>query len=161
MANVCFNYVTISGSADNMAVLYQDLQANKFDAEMCIVDSLEYIKESDNKIAFTAESRWVPPFEVLKRISEDYRVEIACQYDECSADMAGEFCFNSGENEYENNYGYLEGMYRFCDWYSFIENEAIPRMENYEDLEEYLEDFEFCTQKERDELAKLYTECMS
>jgi hypothetical protein len=158
MANVCFNYVTIGGSADNIAVLYKDLKANKFDDEMCIVDSLEYIKESDKKIAFTAETRWVPPTETLRKISGDYGVEITCQYDECSADMAGQFDIYYGEDAGEHHYSYLEGMYRFTDWYNFIENEAIPRIENYEDLEEYLEDFEFCTPEERKELEKLYTE---
>jgi hypothetical protein len=149
MANICFNYITIFGNAETI----KEIKAKYF--EDIYNDNIN--DETETELIFSHESRWSPPEEWVQEMS-CYGVTVECEYDECGADMAGKFSYANGMKIFEIEFRYLEGMYHRLDWHEFIECEVFNRIEDNEELEEFLSDFEFVTDEEREELITIFNE---
>lgn len=152
MANVCFNYIEAFGDAKAI---------EKFNNEMLIDDQiyfLEVINLEDRKIKISSETRWLPPKEWVINNSKEFGILIECQYEECGNDISGNFGFDKGEKVFDLEFTYLEGKYNFMDWFEFIECEVLNRIEDNEDLETFLEDFNFVNPQEREELITIFNE---
>jgi hypothetical protein len=152
MANVCFNYIEAFGDAKAI---------EKFNNEMLIDDqmySLETIDCEEGKIRISSETRWSPPEEWVINNSKEFGLLIECEYGECGANISGKFGFDKGEKVFDLEFTYLEGRYNLLDWYEFVEFEVLHRIEDNEDLETFLEDFDFVSLQEREELITIFNE---
>jgi hypothetical protein len=152
MANVCINWIQAFGDANAIKKFNKELQ---MDEDMY---SLDLIRNEGAEITFSAESRWAPPVDWIRDNSSDFGLLIECEYSEPGSDIAGKFSYKNGEKVMDLEFRYLEGRYQLMDWYEFIECEVQYRIQDAETLDEFLEDFDFCTEKEIKELTELYHE---
>lgn len=157
MANNCFNYIQVFGSENGMKMFYSNLIKDRYEDDFSVVGISDFSKDPTS-LEFSAESRWSPPKEILQAISSDYGLVVECEYDEWGSDIAGKFGFDKGELVFNLEFGYLEGKYHFMDWNEFLECEAIPRLDDCESFNEFMDMFDFVDAKEHAELVEIYRE---
>ena len=157
MANNCFNYIQVFGSEKGMKMFYDNLLKNRYEDEFVVVGISDFSKDPTN-LEFSAESKWSPPKDKLQSLSKDYNLVIECEYDEWGSDIAGKFGFDKGELVFNLEFGYLEGKYHFEEWNDFLESEAIPRLDDCESFNEFMDMFHFVNAKEHAELVEIYRE---
>jgi hypothetical protein len=155
MANVCCNWIQAFGNAKAIEKLEKELM---MDEDMY---SLEHIRTDGGEITFSCESRWAPPVDWIRDNSREFGVLIECEYSEGGSNIAGKFSYKNGEKIMDLEFAYLEGRYFLMDWFEFMEGEVFYRLDDAESLEEFLEDFHFCTEEEIKELTELYNETVS
>lgn len=153
MANICLNYIRAFGDAEAISKLEKHLVSTR---EVEIVGIDEPI---EGEMTFTIESRWSPPVEWIQELSEMYSgVLLECEYEEGGADIWGKFGFREGELLFTMELPYLEGKHKSMIWNEFLECEVLHRMDEEISLEEFLEDFQFCSEDEINELKEIYHE---
>lgn len=152
MANVCFNWIQAFGDAKAIEKFNNEL------VEDISMYSFELNRNDGTEVTYSSETRWAPPVEWVENNSREFGLLIECEYGECGADIAGKFSYKNGEKIMDLEFTYLEGRYNLMDWYEFIECEVFSRMEDAEDLEEFIEAFDFCTEEQIKELTELYHE---
>jgi hypothetical protein len=118
--------------------------------------------DSDDCITMSPETAWSPPKEFCILLAEQYGVDVTLEYSEPGCNFSGRVVISPDGVEEEENYEYLEGLY-FIDedsfWmevqsnleYEFCEFEPRP-------LEEWLNDFQFVIDSDKQELIDLYNE---
>jgi hypothetical protein len=118
------------------------------------------VDDSDDCITMSPETAWSPPKEFCILLAEQYGVDVTLEYSEPGCDFSGRVVISPDGVEEEENYEYLEGFY-FMDedsfWmevqsnleYEFCEFEPRP-------LEDWLNDFEFVSDSDKQELIVLY-----
>jgi hypothetical protein len=116
--------------------------------------------DSDDCITMSPETAWSPPKEFCILLAEQYGVDVTLEYSEPGCDFSGRVVISPDGVEEEENYEYLEGFY-FMDedsfWmevqsnleYEFCEFEPRP-------LEDWLNDFQFVSDSDKQELIDLY-----
>jgi hypothetical protein len=116
--------------------------------------------DSDDCITMSPQTAWSPPKEFCILLAKQYGVDVTLEYSEPGCDFAGRVDISPDGVEEEENYEYLEGLY-FMDedsfWmevqsnleYEFDEEEQRP-------LEDWLNDFEFVSDSDKQELIDLY-----
>lgn len=157
MANICLNFIQAFGESDDLNELKNYLLSTN-DAQVCEIGDVLEVNES-YLIGFTIESRWSPPVDWLQEVSRRHSgVLIECEYEECSSDIWGKFGFRDGELLFAMELPYLEGKHKSMGWFEFIECEVMNRLEEEISLKEFLEDFQFCSEKEINELKDMYYE---
>jgi hypothetical protein len=157
MANNCFNYIQVFGSEKGMRMFYDNLLKNRYEDEFVVVGLGDFSKDPTS-LEFSAESRWSPPKDKLQSLSKDYSLVIECEYDEWGSDIAGKFGFDKGELVFNLEFTYLEGKYHFEEWSDFLESEAIPRLDDCESFNEFMDMFYFVNADEHAELVEIYRE---
>lgn len=155
MANTCFNYIQTFGSERGMGMFYNNLIKGEYKNHFEVVGLGDFSKDPTS-LEFSAESRWSPPKEILQSLSDDYNLVIECEYDEWGSDIAGKFAFDKGKLVMNLEFGYLEGRYHFLEWSDFLECEAVPRLDDCESLNEFIDMFDFVDEKEHAELVEIY-----
>jgi hypothetical protein len=118
------------------------------------------VDDSDDCITMSPETAWSPPKEFCILLAEQYGVDVTLEYSEPGCNFSGRVVISPDGVEEEENYEYLEGLY-FIDedsfWmevqsnleYEFCEFEPRP-------LEDWLNDFEFVSDSDKQELIDLY-----
>jgi hypothetical protein len=149
MANICFNSIEIFGESKAIKKI-----KSKYKDEILEDD---IYSDGETELKFRYESRWAPPIDLIQELS-NFGVIVECIYDECGANMCGKFAYKNGEKVFEIDFTYLEGMYNFVEWCNFLEDEVMWRLDNYEDVDEFMEDFPFVTDDEREELISIFNE---
>jgi hypothetical protein len=149
MANICFNSIEIFGESKAIKKI-----KSKYKDEILEDD---IYSDGETELKFRYESRWAPPIDWIQELS-NFGVIVECIYDECGANMCGKFAYKNGDKVFEIDFTYLEGMYNFVEWCNFLEDEVMWRLDNYEDVEEFIEDFPFVTDDEREELISIFNE---
>lgn len=152
MANVCYNWIQAFGDAEAI---------DKLEKELMMEDdmySLEHIRTNGGEITFSCESRWAPPMDWLQANSKEFGVIIECEYSEGGSNIAGKLSYKNGEKIMDIDFPYLEGKYNFMDWFEFIELEVLHRLDDDETFEDFIGQFDFCTEEEIKELTELYHE---
>jgi hypothetical protein len=116
--------------------------------------------DSDDCITMSPETAWSPPKEFCILLAEQYGVDVTLEYSEPGCNFSGRVVISPDGVEEEENYEYLEGLY-FIDedsfWmevqsnleYEFCEFEPRP-------LEDWLNDFQFVSDSDKQELIELY-----
>lgn len=150
MANVCYNWIEVSGDEASISKLKERLIA---DNETDIRKT-----ENPNELVFSIESKWVAPVEWLQEISQKYGVLVECESEECGCDYWNKIAFKDGEKVFDIELGYLEGKYRSMDWYDFVECEVMWRLEDPEPFDDFIKQFDFCNDEEIAELEELFFE---
>lgn len=150
MANVCYNWIEVLGSEASIKKLKKQL----------VADNMADIRDTENpnELVFSIESRWVAPVEWIEEISRKYNVLVECESEECGCDYWSKIGYKNGKKVFEIDLTYLEGKYRSLDWNDFVECEVMWRLDNDETLDEFIEQFDFCTDDEIAELKDIYQE---
>lgn len=178
MANYCYNYVTISGDKETIKKIADKLssyeQCNYFtqfgDYVLGKIENLlgftiegrdgyEYgtrwwefemdISPDGTLLTLSGDSAWAPPMELIRGISEVYKIYAELDYEEPGMDFAGTYHVEKGEVMLDEYLTYGEYKYRAGEdefWSSCL----IHRIYDEETLEEILECYPFI--KDDDEL---------
>jgi hypothetical protein len=102
MANMCYNYVTCTGSADSIAKLKQALldgcehARTHYEAADLGVDlqegaffHIEIGDETDCSLQFSYETKWAPNLRDLAEVCNMHNLSAVCEYDECGFEIYG------------------------------------------------------------------------
>jgi hypothetical protein len=123
--------------------------------------------DSDDCITMSPQTAWSPPKEFCILLAEQYGVDVTLEYSEPGCDFAGRVVIGPDGVEEEENYEYLEGLY-FMDedsfWmevqsnleFEFDKDEPRPDEDEPRPLEEWLNDFQFVIDSDKQELTELY-----
>jgi len=114
-------------------------------------------------INFNCETAWSPPIPFLHTLCKMYKVNAYLFYSEGGVGFAGESTFNwiDGELEaYDDECGYLEGMYKFSkeEFWAEVEYRTDCIIDEEQTLEDFLAEFPFVTDEDKVELTRLYNE---
>lgn len=155
MANVCLNRIEIMGNPPAISRIKNDMTLESFGEDEGFY-SLNCVESDVRDLTIDIESRWSPPVDWLQKLSNDYGVLIECEYEEIGSDIWGKFGFKKGELVFVMELPYLEGKHKSMNWLEFIECEVVGRLDSYDSLEDFLEDFTFCYDHEVEYLKDLY-----
>jgi len=116
-----------------------------------------------DEISFFCETAWSPPIPFLQNLCEMYKVNANLFYSEGGVGFAGESTFNWVDGEldvYDDECGFLEGMYKFSkeEFWAEVEYRTDCIIDEEQTLEDFLGEFEFVTDEDKEELTRLYNE---
>ena len=117
-----------------------------------------------NEISFSCETAWSPPIQFLINLCKMYKVNAYLFYSEGGVGFAGqtEFTWAQGELEvYDEELGYLEGLYKFSneEFWNEVEYRSDCILDEEQSLEDFLGEFSFITdEKDIMELTTIYNE---
>ena len=114
-------------------------------------------------ISFHCETAWSPPIPFLHTLCKMYKVNANLFYSEGGVGFAGESTFNwiDGELEaYDDECGYLEGIYKYSreEFWSEVEYRTDCILDEELSLEDFLEEFDFVTDEDKEKLTTIYNE---
>jgi hypothetical protein len=117
-------------------------------------------------INFNCETAWSPPIPFLHTLCKMYKVNAYLFYSEGGVGFSGQSTFNwvDGELEaYDDERGYLEGMYKFSneEFWSEVEYRTDCIIDEEQTLEDFLSEFDFVTDEDKVELTRLYNETIN
>jgi hypothetical protein len=116
-----------------------------------------------DEISFFCETAWSPPIPFMENLCKMYKVNGNLYYSEGGIGFAGEttFTWMDGELEvYDDECGFLEGMYKYSkeEFWSEVECRTDCILDEDQSLEDFLGEFEFVTDEDKEELTRLYNE---
>ena len=116
-----------------------------------------------DEISFSCETAWSPPIPFLQHLCEMYKVNATLFYSEGGVGFAGESTFTwvDGELEvYDDECGFLEGLYKFSneEFWSEVEYRSDCILDEEQSLEDFLEEFDFVTDEDKEKLTTIYNE---
>jgi hypothetical protein len=119
-----------------------------------------------SEISFFCETAWSPPIPFLQNLCEMYKVNANLFYSEGGVGFSGESTFNwvDGELEvYDDECGYLEGIYKYSreEFWSEVEYRADSILDEDQSLEDFLGEFDFVSEEDKEELTRLYNETIN
>lgn len=118
---------------------------------------------SKDEINFSCETAWSPPIAFMTNLCRMYKVSGNIFYSEGGVGFAGETTFSWQDDEldvFDQEYEYLEGLYRLSndEFWSEVDYRADCILDEEMSLEDFLSEFEFVTEKDKEELTRLYNE---
>ena len=119
-----------------------------------------------DEITISCETAWSPPIPFLQNLCEMYKVNAYLFYSEGGVGFAGETTFNwiDGELEvFDDECGYLEGMYKYSkeEFWSEVEYQADSILDEDQSLEDFLAEFPFVSNEDKEELTRIYNETIN
>jgi hypothetical protein len=116
-----------------------------------------------NEITFYCETAWSPPIPFMENLCKMYKVGGNLFYSEGGIGFAGETTFTWVDGEldvYDDECGYLEGIYKYSkeEFWSEVESRVDSILDEDQSLEDFLGEFEFVTDEDKEELTRLYNE---
>lgn len=179
MANNCYNYITLSGSASEIQIFSEFLNSHKGengeentllylnlkrsfaeeitrnDAGWFDMDLHEY-HESEEEFIISGDSAWSPCLELFTAISEKFpNLEIRYEYEEGGCDFAGWAEIQNGQCA-DNCFTFWEG--RKQTDYDHALSQATEEAQTYDGTEEEFLDEEFYTIFSEEQQAELLRE---
>lgn len=153
MPNWCTNEIEINGTREDIAAIWElikndmnILQASpdETDAEDMGVDYDAFAYMEDESIYWTGGTAWRPPTEAMQNICKKWpSLTVKMKYYEAGDDYAGRAKVDA-DNIEEENYRYLEGVYRLFPRETF-QKEVDCNLENCDDCEEKQELIKLCS----------------
>lgn len=116
-----------------------------------------------DEISFCCETAWSPPIPFLQHLCEMYKVNANLFYSEGGVGFSGqtEFTWNDGELDvYDDECVYLEGLYKYSkeEFWSEVEYRADCILDEELSLEDFLGEYDFVTDEEKEKLTTIYNE---
>lgn len=110
------------------------------------------------------ESRWSPPCRFVQVLSEIFEVKTELYYEEMGCDFCGKHWYTNGELIDSEEYGYLEGIYKFKEFEMFwgeVEYRIQGYLENEDNLTEdgtlfVEENYPYVDESDKEELLLMY-----
>jgi hypothetical protein len=145
---------------------WYDTNIEWFGTKWDISYSEDMFNFSKNEISFSCETAWSPPIPFLQNLCEMYKVNANLFYSEGGVGFSGETTFNwvDGELEvYDDECGFLEGIYKYSrdEFWSEVEYRADSILDEDQSLEDFLGEFEFVSDEDKEELTRLYNETIN
>ena len=145
---------------------WYDTNIEWFGTKWDISYSEDMFNFSKNEISFSCETAWSPPIPFLQNLCEMYKVNANLFYSEGGVGFSGETTFNwvDGQLEvYDDECGYLEGIYKYSreEFWSEVEYRADSILDEDQSLEDFLGEFEFVSDEDKEELTRLYNETIN
>jgi hypothetical protein len=188
MPNWCWNEITISGDVTKIVESLESIEnkeennvfktlidvpkdeyendwyntnlkyfGTKWDVSYGDCDPQEF---DDECIVLTPSTAWSPPIEFCVNLAKKYGVEVEMYYHESGMDFCGKTYIKSDGEYTEEDYEYMEGVYNF-DWdYFWMEIDMYIEYakEEQKSVEEFMEDYEYLSEEDKQELTKMYNE---
>jgi hypothetical protein len=188
MPNWCWNEITISGDVTKIVESLESIEnkeennvfktlidvpkdeyendwyntnlkyfGTKWDVSYGDCDPQEF---DDECIVLTPSTAWSPPIEFCVNLAKKYGVEVEMYYHESGMDFCGKTYIKSDGEYTEEDYEYMEGVYNF-DWdYFWMEIDMYIEYakEEQKSVEEFMEDYEYLSEEDKQELIKMYNE---
>ena len=114
----------------------------------------------DECIVLTPSTAWAPPIEFGVNLAKKYGVEVDMYYHESGMDFCGKTYIKSDGTYIEEDYEYMEGLYHFDVDYFWMEIDMYIEYAKEEEksVEEFMEDYEYLSEEDKQELIKMYNE---
>jgi hypothetical protein len=177
MANICSNYMTFTGSKENLDRFKSDLECitdkDEFNLFHTLVGDVEWgtnrdtsyneacIDYQDDSINMSPGTAWSPADKFCFEVCKKYELSCVIYYDEGGNDFCGRTTMDfTGVFEMED-YTYREGSYLFNvdGFWEDINYDADDAIEEEKTLEEFLNDYPYVTkQEDKEALADIYNE---
>jgi hypothetical protein len=118
---------------------------------------------STGEISFFCETAWSPPIPFMENLCKMYKVNGNLFYSEGGIGFAGETTFTWVDDElevYDDECGYLEGIYKYSkeEFWSEVECRTDCIIDEDQSLEDFLGEFQFVSDEDKEELTRLYNE---
>lgn len=118
---------------------------------------------SKDEISFHCETAWSPPIAFMTNLCSMYKVSGNIFYSEGGVGFSGETTFSWQDDEldvFDQEYEYLEGLYRLSneEFWSEVDYRVDCILDEEMSLEDFLSEFDFVTEKDKEELTRLYNE---
>jgi hypothetical protein len=186
MPNWCSNEITISGDVTKIVKALESIENkqenNLFKTLIDVPDvkdwynnNLQYFgtkwdvsheecdpQEFDGGLLLTPNTAWSPPIEFCVNLAKKYGVEVDMLYYEAGMDFCGKTYINSDGTYTEEDYGYMEGLYHFEADYFWMEIEWYVEnaIEEGQSVEEFIEEYAYLPEQDKQELIKIYNETL-
>lgn len=112
--------IGLEPGADYSGENWYDLNVNRFGTKWDTPYDLEDLRITETSIDFGIETAWSPPIQFAVRLCQMYGVSCNVSYSEPGNDFTGITKVNPDGTYVEEDYEYLEGMYKldmgFWDW---------------------------------------------
>jgi hypothetical protein len=136
-----------------------DWFGTKWDINYC-EHSFNFSKEEIN---FSCETAWSPPIAFMTNLCKMYKVSGNLFYSEGGVGFAGETTFSWLDDEldvFDQEYEYFEGLYKLSneEFWAEVDYRVDCILDEEMSLEDFLSEFEFVTEKDKEELTRLYNE---
>lgn len=117
-------------------------------------------QEFDDELVLTPNTAWSPPTEFCVNLAKKYGVEVEMYYYESGMDFCGKTYIMPDGTYAEDDYGYMEGLYKFNSDYFWMEIESYIEYakEDGQSVEEFLEVYDYLPEYDKKELKKMYNE---
>ena len=118
----------------------------------------------EEEIRLMPPTAWSPPVQFAVNLCVMYGVSVEMTYDESGCDFYGKSFIDNEGNLTEEDYRYNEGAYHFDNgyfWESVIQNDMEYAMEEEKGVDEFVNEYPYLTDKEKEELRKLYTDFLT
>ena len=128
------------------------------------IDYAEHMFTFDkDMITLCCETAWSPPIPFLTNLCKMYKVSAELFYSEGGVGFAGQTTFNWWEDElevYDEELPYLEGLYKYSneEFWGEVEYRTDCILDEEQTLDDFLEEFTFVSDSDKEELTKLYNE---
>jgi hypothetical protein len=184
MPNWCSNEITISGDVTRIVEALESIESkqenNVFKTLIDVPQdedwyntNLKYFgtkwdvsyyecdpQEFDGGLVIMPNTAWSPPIEFGVNLAKKYGVEVELYYQESGMDFCGKTSINSDGTYTEEDYGYMEGLYNFeADYFWMeIDHHVEYAIEEGQSVEEFLEDYAYLPEQDKQELIKIFKE---
>jgi hypothetical protein len=117
-------------------------------------------QEFDDELVLTPNTAWSPPTEFCVNLAKKYGVEVEMYYHEGGMDFCGKTYILPDGTYTEDDYGYMQGLYKFNSDYFWMEIESFIEyaIEEGQSVEEFLEDYKYLASYDKKELIVTFKE---
>jgi hypothetical protein len=116
----------------------------------------------ENFIVMSPLTAWSPPIGFGVRLHEQYGVKVEIQYEEPGTDFCGKATMEN-QQLIDEEHTYMKGKYILDNesfWYEVESNISVSSNDNIP-IEEFLLDYDFVDEEDRNEIQKMYEESLS
>lgn len=126
--------------------------------------ALEFMLDEDYGIIGNMETAWQPPSGFYQKLSEKYEVKVDATYDSVNDDVKGTLVYANGTLLLEQQYTYMEGMYRLDTdeeksdfWYELEIKTEDEYRDSYESAQAVIEaELNFLNDDERERFQEMF-----
>jgi hypothetical protein len=154
-------FISLLGQKPDDIETYKEYLGSKWDIPLAELN--EEWDLQDDMISFHCGTAWSPPIQGLSRVCQKYNVECHIKYSEGGNDFAGQSNITNDGNVDDEEYPYLEGLYKLDNeefWYQVDDNMEFY-IEEHETLDKIKSNlFHFLNDSDRTELDTIYEDTM-
>ena len=143
---------------------WYDTNINWFGTKWDISTDITAFTFGKEEISFFCETAWSPPIPFLENLCKMYKVNAYLFYSEGGVGFAGETTFEWNRDDeldvFDDECGFLEGLYKYSDeeFWSEVEYQADCILDEDQSLDDFLEEFTFVSNKDKERLTIIYNE---
>lgn len=142
---------------------WYDTNINWFGTKWDISTDITAFTFGKEEISFFCDTAWSPPIPFLENLCKMYKVSAYIFYSEGGVGFAGQTTFSWMDDElqmFDEECEYLEGLYKFSneEFWGEVESRADCILDEDQSLDDFLEEFTFVSDKDKEQLTIIYNE---